>query len=349
MKKRFSLAALMSVMAMVALIAWAFPANVMATALSAVRDTPEKDPPRSLSLTVESNVIIYAGAIVAVTNSGKAVPAADKATYSVVGRAEATVDNRGTAYSATKTITVSKGIFRWANADSIAIANLGSLVYVTDDQTVNKTGGGANIIAGTVYDVDSSGVWVDTGKIGPSGAATPTTLAVSGAATVGTTLSVSGNSTLGGATVAVTNNETVGGSLTVGTTLSVSGNSTLGGATVAVTNNETVGGTLAVTGTSTLTGAAALNGGGTSKTRGIMQGMSATAMMCQTGVVDGVAGLTITNTFSPVFTAAPDLHWRYTAGAGVHVPTNIPTITSNQFILVIDTNIAWTADGEKSN
>ena len=154
------------------------------------------------SLTVASNSIIYAGSLVCVNSSGLAVPAADSSGFAVVGRAESTVDNRGVLYSATKAIKVAKGTFRWANGDVIAVADIGKIVYVTDDQTVNKTGGGQNIIAGSVVDVDAGGVWVDTAKVGPIGAATPSSLAVSGAATVGTTLGVTGVATLTGNAVA---------------------------------------------------------------------------------------------------------------------------------------------------
>ena len=161
--------------------------NVFATALSAGRDTPQREGTET-SLIAASNVIIYAGSIVCVNSSGYAVPGADTSGFAVVGRAEETVDNRTAVYVATKKIKVSRGVFRWANADSIEVANIGSLVYVTEDATVTKTGGGQNIIAGTVVDVDSSGVWIDTGKVGPSGAATPSSLAVTGAATAGTTI-----------------------------------------------------------------------------------------------------------------------------------------------------------------
>jgi hypothetical protein len=201
-------------------------------ALTAERDSYQR-PNQYTSLTVASNAIIYAGALVCVNSSGLAVPAADSSGFAVVGRAESTVDNRGVLYSATKVIKVARGTFRWANGDVIAAADIGKIVYVTDDQTVNKTGGGQNIIAGTVVDVDASGVWVDTAKVGPIGAATPSSLAVSGGATVGTTLSVTGATTLNGGV-----------------------NCDSGKFTIADTSGNTaVGGTLTVTGTATITGA----------------------------------------------------------------------------------------------
>ncbi|MFZ4394162.1 MAG: hypothetical protein ACOYOU_00890 [Kiritimatiellia bacterium] len=212
----------LAVCAVMMLLAWVLAPGLNAAALGQGRDTPQRFGDY-VGLTVASNVIVYAGAMVAINTGGYAVPAADTASYSVIGRAEETVDNRGVAYSATQPIKVARGIFRWANGDAATDADIGKLAYVTDDQTINKTGGGQNIIAGSIVDVDSSGVWVDTSRIGPIGAATPSSLAVSGGATVGTTLAVSGNSTLGGTTVAVTNNATVGGTIVAASTVAGSG------------------------------------------------------------------------------------------------------------------------------
>lgn len=207
-----------------------------ASALSAERDTPWRGG-QYTSLTVASNAIIYAGALVAVNSSGLAVPAADSSGYAVVGRAEATADNRGVLYVATKTVKVARGVFRWANADTIVAADIGKICYVTDDQTVNKTGGGQNIIAGAIVDVDSTGVWVDTAKIGPIGSATPSSLAVTGGATVGTTLAVTGATALNGGLTMDTSKFTVAdtsGNTFVGGTLAVGGASVFTGAVTQV-------------------------------------------------------------------------------------------------------------------
>jgi len=243
MKNRIKIWALTAGIAFLVSAVLIQPQNLFATACSAARNTPEKDPPKVVSLTVASNVVIYAGSIVCVNSAGKAVPGADSSGYAVVGRAESTVDNRTAVYSATAKISARKGVFRWANADAITIADVGKLVYVTDDATVNKTGGGQNIIAGTVYDIDSDGVWVDTGKIGPSGAATPASLAVSGNSALTGTLAVTGASTLTGNTYehgtlvvndAVTHSNvlTQVGAATMNSTLAVQGTTTLTNLTV---------------------------------------------------------------------------------------------------------------------
>ena len=167
-------------MAIMAALAWMSP--VFATALTASRNTLSRSGAK-IQLTMASNVVVYAGSLVCVDSSGLANPAADTSGFAVIGMAEQTVDNRTAVYSATKKITVVRGVFRWANADVIVAADIGKIVYVTDDATVNKTGGGQNIIAGSVVDVDDDGVWVDTAKIGPIGAATPSSLSVSGIST----------------------------------------------------------------------------------------------------------------------------------------------------------------------
>lgn len=190
-----------------------------ATALTAARNTPQYEPGNKLVLTVGSNVQIFAGSIVCMWSNSLAYPGADTASYAVVGRANETVDNRTAVYDADATIEISKGIFRWANADSIVQADIGKIVYVTDDATVNKTGGGNAIIAGTVWDVDSSGVWVDTGKIGPIGAATPSSLAVSGNASVVGSLSVTGAQTNSGTLRVVGGTTLSGGVAVTGTTV----------------------------------------------------------------------------------------------------------------------------------
>jgi hypothetical protein len=273
----------MMVLAVIALVAWCGFAK--AAALSAERDTPQRLN-QYTSLTMASNVIIYAGSLVCVNSSGLAVPAADSSGYAVVGRAEQTVDNRTAVYVATKAIKLAKGVFRWANGDVIAAADIGKIVYVTDDQTVNKTGGGQNIIAGTVVDVDSSGVWVDTAKVGPVGAATPSSLAVSGGATVGTTLAVTGATTLTGNAIANELDARTATALLLGKATATS--VTIGASDA----NVSIPGAIVVTGAATAHGATTLNGAliatNTVRFTGLptaTNGLSAGALWSNSGVV----------------------------------------------------------------
>ena len=104
--------------------------------------------------------------MVAVNAEGKAVPASDSAGLTVLGRAE----NRA---GAGLPVTVRAGCFRYGNsaaAAKITAAEIGKACYVADDQTVSKTGGDNNIVAGIVFDIESKGVWVQIAA-GISGAA----------------------------------------------------------------------------------------------------------------------------------------------------------------------------------
>lgn len=171
-----------------------------AIALATDRATPQRDG-QYVGLTQGSNVI-YAGSIVAVNASGVAVAASDATGLKVVGKAEAFSDNTGAAYDSAKTIKVRRGVFRWENGGSLTITSIGNLAYVADDQTVTTAASAAyDIVAGIIVDVDSAGIWVDTYAVGGQGAASVTTLAASGNASIGGTLAVTGASALTGNTI----------------------------------------------------------------------------------------------------------------------------------------------------
>lgn len=125
-------------------------------ALTKNRSTPERIPTlRQFEAAGE----IYAGALVALNSSGKAVPASDTAGLRVLGRAE-------TRAKTGEMVTVKSGCFLFKNsteAAAIAHADIGNVCYVADDQTVAKTGGTNSIVAGLVYDVENKGVWVLVG------------------------------------------------------------------------------------------------------------------------------------------------------------------------------------------
>jgi hypothetical protein len=216
------------------LAALALAAQVSMAQLTANRDTPARSG-ETVALLQGSNVI-YRGSMVAVDAAGKAVAASDTASTKVVGRAQSMQVNTGTAYSATRTIDVRRGLFRWTNGGVFTIANIGDFAYVEDDATVTTAALASNdIIAGIIVDVDADGVWVDTYAIPAIGAGSFAAITAAGNAAVGGTLAVTGNTTLGG-TAGITGNTTVGG-------------------TLGVTGNGTVGGTLGVTGVVTLTAA----------------------------------------------------------------------------------------------
>ena len=105
--------------------------------------------------------LVYAGSLVALDAAGNLTSATAATAKTVVGRAEANVDNSSGAIGAL-TCKVKAGAFKWANSgtDAIAKTEIGEQAYVEDDQTVAKTGA---LSAGIIVDFDSDGVWVFSG------------------------------------------------------------------------------------------------------------------------------------------------------------------------------------------
>lgn len=126
-------------------------------ALTANRNTVERDG-KTLSLPVAASTKIYQGAIVCLNSSGLAVPASTATGLKAIGRAEELADNSAGLASAIS-VKVVRGVFRYANGESITLANVNDTAYLTDDQTVCLTGTGKSV-AGIIRDVDASGVWV---------------------------------------------------------------------------------------------------------------------------------------------------------------------------------------------
>jgi len=130
--------------------------------LSADRDTKERNGSK-LSLPVAASVTCYAGGLAARDGNGRATPGATATTLRGVGRFAERVTNGSTAGAVN--VEIEKGIFRFANSadtDAISTANIGADCYIVDDQTVALTNGSSSrSVAGKIFDVDTSGVWVD--------------------------------------------------------------------------------------------------------------------------------------------------------------------------------------------
>ncbi len=121
-------------------------------ALTEDRNTKMRD---GVFLGLEAAAEIFAGAMVSIDSSGKAVPATSGGN-AVVGRAEYHVFTG-------EQLRVRRGVFNYDDsASDITRADIGATVYVVDDQTVTKTlaEGATAAVAGTVQDVDTEGVWV---------------------------------------------------------------------------------------------------------------------------------------------------------------------------------------------
>ena len=175
-------------------------------AASAAVDTPRKAG-MIQNFGVYTNTRIWAGTMVALNSSGYAVPAADTSGYIVIGRASKTVDNRDgnasglASSSGSQSIDVERGVFGWTGRGISDDTAVGSICYVSDDNSVTNGAGSNGIIAGTVVDYSDGKVWVDTYNIGRT-AGSFTTLAANGATALSSTLAVSstitGSSTISG-------------------------------------------------------------------------------------------------------------------------------------------------------
>lgn len=129
-------------------------------ALSAARATPHYLTEEvSRSYPVKASTTIYQGGLVAL-NAGYLVPASTATGLIVVGCAQKTVNNSAGS-DGDLTCPVLPGTHRWANGDTIAQADVGSVAYASDDLTVTKDGTGKSF-AGVIEEVDSAGVWVST-------------------------------------------------------------------------------------------------------------------------------------------------------------------------------------------
>jgi hypothetical protein len=137
--------------------------------LSGPRNTPIMGAggvPVLASYPVAASTKIWPGSIVAINSSGYAVEASDTAGLTVVGICDpqhgAAVDNSAGADGAIN-VPVIQGVGELVNGDSITLADVGGIAYVSDDQTVVTSGTSNSIVAGIIYLVDANGVWVFVG------------------------------------------------------------------------------------------------------------------------------------------------------------------------------------------
>ena len=117
-----------------------------------------------------ANQTIHGGGLVALNAAGYAVPAADTASFKVAGVAEETVKS-GSVAGADK-VLVRRGAVhlfaKAAGANTLTIADIGTVCYVADDQTVQDDGAANDVKAGVVLQLDDDGgVWVHVGVGAP--------------------------------------------------------------------------------------------------------------------------------------------------------------------------------------
>ncbi len=105
--------------------------------------------------------VIYSGALLMRNAAGHIIKGATAIGSVGVGRAEVA----GSSVAAGVTAhPFREGVFHYANSaagDLIATADIATVCYIVDDQTVAKTSGtNTRSPAGVVVDVDANGVWV---------------------------------------------------------------------------------------------------------------------------------------------------------------------------------------------
>jgi len=157
------------------------------TALSADRNTKRKLSNELQSYPMYADATIYAGSLVCLNSSGYAIAAADTAGNILVGIARETLANTAAAgYGTSGDISIEvwrAGVFELVGS-GLAITDVGSAVYITDDQTVSTTA--ANVYAGIIANIDSAtSVWVDITPATRPAAYTSGALSLTGALTLG--------------------------------------------------------------------------------------------------------------------------------------------------------------------
>jgi len=128
------------------------------TALAIDTDVPEKA--SSFSMISEYGVaaaaVCYQGALMVVDANGNFAPGTAATGLVAAGRCGEFVDNTGGG-AGDLNVRVKSGIFRFANegGDMVLATQVGEDCFIFDDGTVSATnGGGAQSVAGRVYEVD---------------------------------------------------------------------------------------------------------------------------------------------------------------------------------------------------
>ncbi len=116
-----------------------------------------------LAFPVATGETIYAGSLVSVNASGYAIPAADTASTTFVGVARHQANNSGGGNGAIWVEVWREGVFEFA-ATSIGQGDVGSDMYVVDDQTFDETNPGQGIKCGKLVKyISSTKGWLQIG------------------------------------------------------------------------------------------------------------------------------------------------------------------------------------------
>jgi hypothetical protein len=115
---------------------------------------------------IYNGATLYIGAMVCLDAQGFAHPAADTAGFIMAGTnvggtpVKTQVGDGATIYCRIDRKRIAKRIN--SSGDAVTVADIGKVIYVEDDCTVNHTGGSNHIAAGICVSIDTDGgVWVD--------------------------------------------------------------------------------------------------------------------------------------------------------------------------------------------
>jgi hypothetical protein len=110
---------------------------------------------------VKASTAIYKGSLVCADSTGYAVPGDDAAGLTLLGVAIEAANNASGANGDVSVRVQAAGVFSFAKSGTIAQADLGSALYVVDDQTVGLSAAVSNnIAAGRLESLDGSSVWL---------------------------------------------------------------------------------------------------------------------------------------------------------------------------------------------
>lgn len=113
-------------------------------ALTADRKRVVEGTPTGIKWGVAASTTIYAGALVAIDADGYAIPGDDVAGLQFVGVALSTVDNSGGADGDKEVVCQVGHIERGLNATGLAQTQVGTFVFISDDNTVTDATAATN-------------------------------------------------------------------------------------------------------------------------------------------------------------------------------------------------------------
>lgn len=104
------------------------------------------------------------GGIAVLNSSGFGQPGTTATGLTAIGVFDETIDNSAGSAGDERVEVTNDGAFHFGNsagADEIAADDIGEDAYIVDDQTVALTSGGSTrSVAGKIFDVDATGVWI---------------------------------------------------------------------------------------------------------------------------------------------------------------------------------------------